>query len=348
MPQIDASLIPPHSGPLGPMPPRREWSVRRTSTIDTKWPEGNRAPSAMTGYARDLLTGAVGDTPLVLAEDAFAATVDPERRILALETTPPRPGAAAVVGSRPGKQLRTTIAEALPEDLAAGSPLYLLLDDLAGANLVSHWAWSQWHDDWAHKMHSAVSSEGPNEAMQGMRNVCIGFAEDSPFFTGGPAAREGQNRPVASLDGNGDPYGWHALPEQTGPAARRARRIDLWFDGPQIRVETHFQDSAPAPEGGRMGVHEYLVTATIDRASLLLTSIAADPRILPLGYCPAATLNIGRVVGTPVRELRQRVLAEFPRTEGCTHLNDVMRSLAEVPLLAARLEVAMEAAGVRA
>lgn len=347
MPQIDASLIPPHSGPLGPTPPRREWSVRRTSTIDTRWPEGNRAPSTMAGHARDLLTGAEGETPLVLAEDAFAATVDPDRRILALETTPARAGAATLVGSRPGKQLRTAIAEALPEDLAGGSPLYLLLDDLAGANLVSHWAWSQWSDDWAHKMRSAANAEGPSEAMQRMRNVCIGFAEDGPFFTGG-GMTEDHNRPVAPLDANGDPHGWHALPEQAGPAARRARRIDLWFDGPQIRVETHFQDSAPAREGGRMAVHEYLVTASIDRATLLLASIAADPRILPLGYCPAATLNIGRVVGTPVRELRQRVLAEFPRTEGCTHLNDVMRSLAEVPLLAARLEAAMEAAGVRA
>ncbi|GIX31956.1 MAG: hypothetical protein KatS3mg124_2428 [Porticoccaceae bacterium] len=35
----------------------------------------------------------------------------------------------------------------------------------------------------------------------------------------------------------------------------------------------------------------------------------------------------------PLAELRSAVLETFPRVEGCTHLNDCLRSLAEVPRL---------------
>ncbi|MFC3173965.1 DUF2889 domain-containing protein [Novosphingobium bradum] len=298
----------------------------------------------MVGRARDLLTLADPAIPAVLAEGGFEATVTPDRQILALETEPARPGTAALVGSRAGSQLRGAIAEALPEDLRGGTPLYLLLDDVAGASLVAPWAWSQWADDWLHRMHSAAESGAIEQHRRKMMGVCVGFSPESPVYQPGGRTLPDMNRTVVPLDGNGDPFAWHALSVQDGPSARRARRIEVSLDGPTIRVETHFQDSAPMPEGGRTAVHEYLVRATIDRASLTLTSLEADPRILPFSYCPAATLNIGRVVGTPVRELRQRVLTEFARTEGCTHLNDVMRSLAEVPLLAQRLEAALGAA----
>lgn len=89
-----------------------------------------------------------------------------------------------------------------------------------------------------------------------------------------------------------------------------------------------------------MAVHEYLLTATADRATMTLRSIKADPRILPYDACPAAILNLERLVGTPLGELRRTVLTELARTEGCTHLNDMARSLAEVPQLAAALQAA--------
>jgi len=108
-------------------------------------------------------------------------------------------------------------------------------------------------------------------------------------------------------------------------------------------VDAHFQDSATRPDGQRMAVHEYLLHATIDLKTMLIEEIAADPRVLPFDYCPAAVLNVGRLVGTAVSSLRTTVIRDLAREQGCTHLNDMLRSLAEVPhmlapLMAARAE----------
>jgi hypothetical protein len=43
------------------------------------------------------------------------------------------------------------------------------------------------------------------------------------------------------------------------------------------------------------------------------------------------------MLGTPLIELRAKVLETLPGIWGCTHLNDVLRSMAEVPQLAAQL-----------
>lgn len=43
--------------------------------------------------------------------------------------------------------------------------------------------------------------------------------------------------------------------------------------------------------------------------------------------------NVGRMVGTPLTDLRTAVLEQLKGIDGCTHLNDVLRSLAEVPVL---------------
>ncbi len=53
--------------------------------------------------------------------------------------------------------------------------------------------------------------------------------------------------------------------------------------------------------------------------------------------CPGAARNVGRLVGTPVAALRENVLEMLPGTLGCTHLNDVLRALADVPKLAEAL-----------
>jgi hypothetical protein len=42
------------------------------------------------------------------------------------------------------------------------------------------------------------------------------------------------------------------------------------------------------------------------------------------------------MIGTPLRELRQEVLERLRGTLGCTHLNDVLRALAEVPQMLAK------------
>jgi Protein of unknown function (DUF2889) len=50
-----------------------------------------------------------------------------------------------------------------------------------------------------------------------------------------------------------------------------------------------------------------------------------------------AVANVGRLVGTPLTRLRTVVLERLRTTGGCTHLNDALRALAEVPILARHL-----------
>ena len=69
-------------------------------------------------------------------------------------------------------------------------------------------------------------------------------------------------------------------------------------------------------------------------------NVIADPRILPYAECPAAALNVQRLVGHAVDEFRQDVIETLPGILGCTHLNDVLRALADVPRAMTVLEKA--------
>ncbi len=122
------------------------------------------------------------------------------------------------------------------------------------------------------------------------------------------------------------------------------RRIDVWREGGLIRVDSAFQDSAALPRGGRTGLHEYGLRATADAEGRLL-SIEADPRVLPYAECPSAVVNIQVLIGTPLAEMRGAVLTKLRKTAGCTHLNDAMRALADVPRLVASLPRAEVVAG---
>jgi hypothetical protein len=115
---------------------------------------------------------------------------------------------------------------------------------------------------------------------------------------------------------------------------RRARRNDVWCSD-VVEIDAMFQDSATIPAGGRVAVHEYQLRATADVKTTALLSISAVPRVLPYQECPLAVMNISRMVGTPLPQLRESVLEQLKGTTGCTHLNDAMRALVR-PLLPAR------------
>lgn len=337
--------LPVTNGPAPPAPPRAPWSIRRTSTIDTRWPDGAMGAMEQFGRARDLLTMDEQDRPTVIADDRFIATLTSRREITEIASDPPRPELSGLKGAKAGGQLRAAINDTLPREREDGTPLFLLLDDIAGASLVAPWVWWQWNPDGEDRLGGRPGGDAPMPSMEG---VCIGFRPGSSALIDGVPRSQQNIRPVAALDAGEDPYAWHELPAQTGPAVRRARRIDVAYDEAQgaVVITAHFQDSATTPAGGRVAVHEYLLRAAADLDSMKLLSIEADPRILPYAECPAAILNVGRLVGTPLSALRQTVLKELARTEGCTHLNDMARSLAEVPQLTAILLRAREKSGL--
>ncbi|NML95233.1 DUF2889 domain-containing protein [Novosphingobium olei] len=318
------------SQPIGTSPLRRAHSVRRTMTLEATWPDGLRGGTMIHGRCRDAWTHNLAKPPQVLAEDALEVEAH-DRTIVALTSTPPRPALAALKGARPGGKFRGILNEALPGEGEAGTPLYLMLDDLAGTTLVSRWAWSRWFPGWA----TAPTEEGRKAHAEAMLGNCLGLRPGSRGIVdqGAPVLQQNSSDvgPIRSPD---DPEGWHTFADLTGEIQfRRARRIDAWREGDMVRIETHFQDSSNTREGGRRALHEYLLWASADAATGLVTAIDARAGTLPYGECPGAIANLRFLVGMPLSELRSTVLQMLRRTNGCTHLNDVVRSLAEVPAM---------------
>jgi hypothetical protein len=326
---LDLIDVPRVKGPSVATPSRRAGSVRRTSTIDTQWPDGFGTAGHLFGRARDLLTPAAG-APVLLAEDVVRATASADRIIESVSSEPERPELTKIVGARGGGKLRGILAEVIPDELAAGTPLYLLLDDFAGATLVAGFGYSQWPDLWPEQW---STDDGTRLTARRMEGICAGFSPGSSALNPDGTSRFIHDiRGVETIVDTDDPLGWHELPSVTGVSHRRARRIDVHM-GDVVEIDSFFQDSYTVPTGGRIAVHEYQVRATADRDTLALLSLDADPRVLPYVECPLATKNVGRMIGTALPDLRTTVLERLKGTAGCTHLNDAIRALAEVPVL---------------
>lgn len=310
--------------------------MRRTTSIDSDWPDGFGEAWIMTGRARDLLTPFTGDAVEIASGDIRIRT-SPIREILELSATPGHPRLQEMVGVRAGGASRQALAATLGD--IRGTPIFQLMDDFAGASLVAGWIWSQWIDDWQSSMRrKATQSTAGNKGR--MLNICTGFTEGASSLSEDGSVDHGDqsSTKVGPLANPDDGIGWHGMPEQTGrPQARRARRIDLWRAEGVIKVDAAFQDSGPNPEGTRTAIHEYRVYAEIDEQSQNLLSLQALPLILPFRECPGASIKAARMVGLDVTEFRQVVLDTLAGTLGCTHLNDVLRALADVPNLARAL-----------
>ncbi|HET8711943.1 MAG TPA: DUF2889 domain-containing protein [Spongiibacteraceae bacterium] len=312
----------------GAAPLRVPGSVRRTSTIDISWPEGFNHNSRAVGRARDIFTPRSGGAPVVRAEDSFIAALSADRHIVSIESSPPRPALTQLIGARGGGHLRKILKEIIPEEFQHAAPLYLILDDISGASLVSAWAWSLWNPHWLEESKTTAELQ---KTLADMEGVCIGFAPGSSALS--LSTDNSLGTPVPDLRRADDPEGWHAFTAQEGNVGmRRARRIDLWIDDVLV-IDAAFQDSATTPAGGRAAIHEYRLRATADPKTMRVLSIHAEPRILPFVECPSAVFNMSRLVGTTLMEFREKVLADLRGTHGCTHLNDALRALADVPML---------------
>ncbi len=315
----------------GPAPVRRERSVRRTSTVDMTWPGGFGTQLRLDGIARDAVTSDPAESPLVVATTRTSVGIGTGRTIDDIAADGDHTGLQRLVGCRGGGHLRAALDEHLSDERAAGTPLALLLDDVAGTSLIAAFAWSRWRADW-------ISPPGRTERPS-MEGVCIGFAPGSSALAGRGANMEAhRTSPVGCLVHPDDPDGWHPLPVLPDVSMRRARRIDVWRDVDAVEIDAAFQDSSGDPEHGRIAVHEYTLRATADAATLTLQRLEIDPRVLPFAECPAAIDHASAMVGTPLRDLRTAVLERLAKTNGCTHLNDALRALAVVPVLLAHLD----------
>jgi hypothetical protein len=311
--------------------------VRRTSSMTMTWPDGRLGALALEGSARDLLTIQLEQPPRVLTEVRLKVRIAPDRHIIDLSADPPCPAQAGLVGLPSISGFRAQLATMLKAEADSGSPLYLLLDDIAGSSLISTWAWTRWPET------QLIQDRAHADKRLSMEGICSGFAPGSSALI--PDGHRQSAADVHSLVHPDDPQGWHTLPPDEGVSMRRARRMDVWQNEGSIRVDAMFQDSATAPGDRREAVHEYHLAGVAEARGGRLVEIVADPRVLPYPECPAAAGNVGLLLGTSLRNLRARVMERLCRTSGCTHLNDALRALAEVPQLAARLRQEPKANG---
>jgi Protein of unknown function (DUF2889) len=173
-----------------------------------------------------------------------------------------------------------------------------------------------------------------------MTDVCTGYQHGSSALQPDGTLRWSQDRqPAVDIDAVDDDLAWHRHARPGGVSMRRARRIDLWVAGPVLHVDAFFQDSSTLPEGGRQSIHEYTLTAQADLATGVVHSVTPVPRVLPYGECPLAVQHVGTLAGLPLSDLRGAVLERLRGPLGCTHLNDMLRALADVPALARQLTV---------
>ena len=324
-------------GPSIPSPQRRLGSVRRTSTIDAIWEGDSRdAPMQIFGRSRDLFTPADGSSPEVLQEAALNGVVGTDRVVTEISSRPELENLEILIGLKGG--LRSTIVETFPDQVEAGTPLYLLLDDISGATLVSGFAFTHWTPPGVKSLVQETSPDLKARKLK-MLNICAGFQEGaSALGIDGPAAVHAI-QPVENLSIASDPDAWHELQDPAGISARRSRRMDVWREGDEYVIDAFFQDAGTSPSGQRIAVHEYTLAARVNTSTGLVTAIKAIPQVLPFNECPMAIIAVERLVGQPIREFRSLVSELLPGIDGCTHMNDTLRALAEVPILVSHLPV---------
>jgi Protein of unknown function (DUF2889) len=324
--------------------PRRSGSIRRTTNIDTLRPDGVRADSVVDARARDLRTNLDG-TSDVVAEATLHARISPTRELLSLSTSPEIPALQGLLGASVGPGFRSRVNRIVTDGCEDGSLLYLLLDDLPGATLVSGYALVRaafdegTPFDRSRPVSPAAPATGPFPDFGAQDDICAGWAHDGTMLvhvrdTGSLPVTLGPPAPV--LEDDGDPLSWHIMADLPPHAVRRRRRLDLLVppEGEKEHaIDLHFRDSHMDGQGRETIMHEYTMSGVVDLAVGRIGSVSARAHVLPWVECPAALASAQRVDGMDLAALRNRVRKEFVGRSTCTHLNDSLRSLADVTAL---------------
>jgi Protein of unknown function (DUF2889) len=317
----------PH-GPQDPVtatPRRVAGSVRRSTNIDQH--RGDRFEILAAG--RDLRTATDGTTT-VLDEVRLHAVLDVAGTITAIESDPPEPALAKLIGTNNQRGFRAAADEAVPQHGEAATVLHQLLDDVPMAALINGYGWTRELGD---------DFDLPTESADRLRDRCAGWVNDGVMLgamdeTGIFPIPLGPDAP--DLDDTDDPLAWHEMEPMVPKSVRRRRRLDV-IDGDPLAVDVHFRDSHLAADAAEDILHEYTLQATVDPKTLVVLGCEAQARTLPWPECPNALASAGRIAGEPIASLRTKVHADFRGTTTCTHLNDVLRSLAGISALSGGL-----------
>lgn len=294
--------------------------------MEMSWPEGLEGPTRIVGRGRDLLTLDREGRSRALNNDQLLVEVGPDMIITHIEANPNITGLGQLVGQSAISGFRKGLAEVVNSPAIEERPMFLLLDDIVGCNIISTWVTVRWRQP------DLKSIDRTSH-----RDVCIGYATGSSAMSDKSPVSEPQLiPPLQPID---DPDAFHGLAPDVEKQMRRVRRIDMWRDDGFIGIDAMFQDSGVLRGSKRAGVHEYRLFARVCETEngLELTEVEAVSGILPYTECLGASQHISRLYGTPLTKLRALVLKELRGPIGCTHLNDTLRSLAAAAPLAAML-----------
>lgn len=305
-------------------PLRPPGTVRRTTSVDLVWGDG-ALELYVDGRARDVVALHNGD--FVIAETAMRAVLSADRTLLRLELDPPDGRTAPLLGSRLGGRFRTVVTEFFTAE--GPTTVVQLLDDLPIATVIAGYSWFR-----AGSRTGGVSlPAGPTAAR--LRDVCSGWREGGTMLSsvaGGQGIPLQDCPPAPPIEHPDDPEGWHARPSLAPGAMRRCRRIDVAPGAPPV-VHAMFRDTHGEPDGTEVVLHEYTVSASIELPTSRLTQIVATPLVLPAPECPLAASQVSILEGVRLADLHSTVGEELAGTRGCTHLNDLLRSLVGVSAL---------------
>jgi hypothetical protein len=307
-------------------PGRRPGSVRRTSSIDITREPGSLDPVYLMGLARDLKTLSDG-AATELASARMQVTVEMIARVIRhIDVEPPIPGGMHLDGSPAMSGFRSAVDKAVPHLRRQRDLRYTLLDDIPVASLISGHALSA----------SGALGDVSRSGYLPVADQCAGFVTGgllmSSFEAGDPAVVTGPLAP--DIEDVADPLGWHDLPKLPIHGMRRRRRLDVASgeDG-VVGIDAMFRDTYVRSDGLETIIHEYTMTAAVDAVSGVIVESEAVPRVLPWQECPGAVDSARRIAGMSLSELHSRVRNDLTGTTTCTHLNDLLRSVADAQAL---------------
>lgn len=287
-------------------------------------------PVYLSGRARDLKTARDG-TAAEVGRARLEATVEMIARVVQHLEVEPTVANMHLVGAPAMSGFRAAVDKAAP-DLRPGRDLrYTLLDDVPVATLISGHALSA----------SGALGKGMKSGYLPLADQCAGFVTGgllmTSFQSGDPAVVTGPTAPP--LEDAADPVAWHEMVPLPVHGMRRRRRLDVYqaSDGPEVLIDAMFRDSYVRTDSTETIIHEYTLDASVDPGTGIILSSKAVPRVLPWQECPGAVASATRITGMRLDELGFRVRQELSGTSTCTHLNDLLRSVADaaalIPLL---------------
>ncbi|WP_407689355.1 DUF2889 domain-containing protein [Mycobacterium sp. HUMS_1102779] len=316
----------PHQ-PTTHTPPRRLNSVRRTTSIDMTREENSLDPVYLIGTGRDLFTARDGSMR-ELGRAGLTATIDMVPRVVQhIATKPAIEGMSRLAGAPAMSGFRAAVEKIAPQLRQRRQLLYTLLDDVPVATLISGHALSA----------SGVLGEVVKSGYLPVADQCAGFVTGGPlmssFEAGDPAIVTGP--PAPELDDPADPAGWHDMAPLPIHGMRRRRRLDVAENdhAATVSIDAMFRDTYVRADGQETIIHEYTLTAAVDPDSGLILQFEAVPRVLPWQECPGAVASARGITGMTLSDLHFRVRQELTGTSTCTHLNDLLRFVADARAL---------------